>query len=249
MKFLEYGDINNPAILLVHGMGGDGEYSFRSSIELLQDKYRIIVPMLDGFDGGRTTFDTIYSQAEKISKFVGENYGGKLYAALGMSLGGFICIDLFTRFNLTVKKLILDGGYVRNWVFPHFCAYVASVGFRKLKQGCTWSILRFAMKKSMGYCFKSEDLCSPTRKTVYNSELGCFTYKLPDNLKSISAEQIVYWYGLKEKHMINGMKKLKKLLPQMRTLCTGNYGHGEVMYEHPQTYARNLADELAFNSL
>lgn len=43
--------------------------------------------------------------------------------------------------------------------------------------------------------------------------------------------------------MIGGMKQLKALLPQMKTVCFGDYSHGEVMLLHPEQYVNALMDE------
>lgn len=55
--------------------------------------------------------------------------------------------------------------------------------------------------------------------------------------------EVSYWYGSKEPFMIGGMKQLKALLPQMKTVCFGDYGHGEVMLLHPEQYVNTLMDE------
>ena len=93
------------------------------------------------------------------------------------------------------------------------------------------------MQTSMGYCFKKEDLClDATKVTLKNSEYSCLTYQLPE-LSKLGNMSVEYWYGKKDKNMIEGMKELKKQLPNMKEICFGDYGHGEFMVEHSEEYA------------
>lgn len=72
---------------------------------------------------------------------------------------------------------------------------------------------------------------------------ACLTYPLPD-ITPLTDTEMSYWYGSKEPFMIGGMKRLKAMLPQMKTVCFGDYGHGEVMLLHPEQYINALIDVL-----
>ncbi|MCM1412665.1 MAG: alpha/beta hydrolase [Lachnospiraceae bacterium] len=244
MKILEYGDVENPIVLLVHGMGCAGEHSFEQTIKRLSQKYKIILPLLDGYDGEHTTFSTIADQAKQIYDYFRQRGIKKLYAAIGMSMGGFICLDLFSKYNLHTDRLILDSGYMDNMPFPQLVSSAIAWGFSKLQKKKWMPLIRAGMKKMMGYCFRPDDLYPASRQTIFNSELSCATYELPENLSRIHAGDIVYWYGEKEKYMIKGMHTLKKYLPQMDSVSRGNVGHGEIMFESPEQYAENIMDTL-----
>ena len=108
MTFYEIGDKGNPAVLLIHGMGCNSERSFSKPAKALSKKYRMIMVNLDGYDGKGTTFTTISDQAKKIAAFLHEQYEGKLYACVGMSMGGFIAMDLVCRYEMNIEHLVLD---------------------------------------------------------------------------------------------------------------------------------------------
>lgn len=238
MKFFEYGKKENPAVLLIHGMGCSAINSFGMAKELLEDRYRIIIVALDGHDGENGDFSSIIEQAEKITSFIERSYNGRLNAVLGMSLGGFITLELICKHNIYVEKVIIESGYMNNLPFPKIIAGLAAWGFRSVVEDKNRIITRLGMRLIMGYCFSGEKLyfeASP--KTIYNCEFSCLTYKLPDNLEKLKAVRLQYLYGAKEKFMINGMKTLKKYIPNLIEICMGSVGHGEIMFTNPKEYA------------
>ena len=81
MTFLEYGKKENPAVVLIHGMGCDGKTSFENVYESLKDKYRIILVCLDGYDNTGSIFNSISEESDKIAKFIEElsNFCNKSY--------------------------------------------------------------------------------------------------------------------------------------------------------------------------
>ena len=143
MTFYEIGDKGNPAVLLIHGMGCNSERSFSKPAKALSKKYRMIMVNLDGYDGKGTTFTTISDQAKKIAAFLHEQYEGKLYACVGMSMGGFIAMDLVCRYEMNIEHLVLDSGYVPPMPFAAIFSKLTADGFmqllrRLLKTDCRW---------------------------------------------------------------------------------------------------------------
>lgn len=135
MTFLEYGNASAPTILMIHGMGMTAEGSFGYAVERLKDRYHILLACLDGYDDTGSTFPSIEDQATKIAAFLVENYGGKIYAVLGMSMGGFIAIELLCKHSVKAEKLILDSGYMKPWKIAKPMAQIVASGFMKLKDG------------------------------------------------------------------------------------------------------------------
>lgn len=244
MKFLEYGNASAPTILMIHGMGMTAECSFGYAVEHLKDRYHILLACLDGYDDTGSTFTSIKNQAAQIADYLAKNHDGKVFTVLGMSMGGFIAIELLCRHPVKAKKLILDSGYMKPWKIASPMAHIVADGFMKLKDGKADFFTKSSMKMVMGFCFRPEHLYAPaTKETIYNSEYACLTYSLPDTAP-LAGIEVSYWYGSREPFMIGGMEKLKTMLPQMKTVCLGDYGHGEVMLLHPEQYLSTLVNEL-----
>ncbi len=44
--------------------------------------------------------------------------------------------------------------------------------------------------------------------------------------------------------MIKGMKVSKQILPTMKLKCSGDVGHGEIMFEQPEQYGRSILSAI-----
>ena len=55
MQYKEYGAGNRRTVVLLHG-GGLSWWNFRAEAELLQDTFRVILPVLDGHAGSDRHF-------------------------------------------------------------------------------------------------------------------------------------------------------------------------------------------------
>lgn len=246
MKFIETDLKEKPVIMLIHGMGCTGEHSFKVVKEKLENDYKVVIVCLDGYDDEKNTFTSITDQAKKIADYIIKNHNGKIHMILGMSMGGFITLEILTKYNVIANKVILDSGYLKPWA--KYKAKIMSIlvgwGFEKIIYGKSNYIIEKSMKKAMGYCFKKEDLCNfASKTTLKNSEYSCLIFELP-NLSKLKNTEIEYWYGSKEKYMIEGMKILKEILPDMKEICLGDFGHGEFMFEHPKEYANIICKTL-----
>lgn len=242
MKFIESGDKNKPPVMFIHGMGCYGEHPYKKVTEKLEEEYNVIIVCLDGYDMQSTVFTSISEQAKKIADYILENHNGKLHMILGMSMGGFITLEILSKYNVTADKVILDSGYLKPWskIKAKIMSAAVAWGFSRILKDKSNFIIDSSMKKSMGYCFKKKDLCSSASKiTLKNSEYSCLTFELP-NLSRLRNMNIEYWYGTKEKFMIEGMKILKQQLPGMKEICLGEFGHGEMMFEQPEQYINTI---------
>ena len=245
MIFHVIGKEGRPAVLLIHGLGCNAERSFAIPAGILSRTYRVITVDLDGYDGNGTTFTAIHDQAEKIAVFLRQQYEGELYACLGMSMGGFIAMDMACRCNIEIQNLILDSGYVPPLPFPKLFSRLVADGFLQILEGHPSSFTLHGMNKLMAYVFKKSELCPDASwQTIYNSEYSCMKWELPDNLEILNSPSTVFLHGAKEKFIIKGSRILKERLPEMKIICTGDYGHGELMFTYPHDYAEMIASLL-----
>ena len=89
MLFTEFGNKENPPVLLLHGMMQDwwSEYEL---LKPLEEHYRLIIPAQDGFYEGSNDFTSFADQARQIEEYVQTNYNGKVHGAFGGSQGGLM---------------------------------------------------------------------------------------------------------------------------------------------------------------
>ncbi len=58
MKIIEYGKQNSEIIILLHG-GGLSWWNYRSEAQLLDDRYHVVLPILDGHADSDADFISI----------------------------------------------------------------------------------------------------------------------------------------------------------------------------------------------
>ncbi len=82
----------------------------KPEIRLLEKKYFLIVPALDGHDTeSADKFVCVSDEGEKIYRYYSSNYGNELYMAVGMSMGAAVTIEALRR-GITAEYLVFDSG-------------------------------------------------------------------------------------------------------------------------------------------
>ena len=103
MKFYCYGNNAKPTIMLFPGTWCHYT-SFQEVIPLLEEDFYVIVVSYDGFDETEDTiFPDMITETGKIENYIKENFGGRLFAAYGCSLGGSFVGLLIQRKNIHIE--------------------------------------------------------------------------------------------------------------------------------------------------
>lgn len=84
MLFNEFGNKENPPVILLHGMMQDWHNEYEL-LKPLEEHYRLIIPAQDGFYEGSGDFTSFADQAEQIEKYILSNHNGKVIGAYGAS--------------------------------------------------------------------------------------------------------------------------------------------------------------------
>ena len=111
MKFKVYGSEKDETIMLLHG-GGLSWWSYRDEAELLQQDYRVILPVLDGHAGSDRAFTTIEDNAAEIISFVNHELGGSVLLLGGLSLGAQIVLEILSHKNDVCRYVIVESASV-----------------------------------------------------------------------------------------------------------------------------------------
>ena len=108
MLFTEFGNIENPPVLLLHGMMQDWHSEYEL-LKPLEEYYRLIIPAQDGFYDGSCDFTSFAEQARQIEEYVQTNYNGKVHGSYGASQGGLMLTELLTRNKINLGAVIWMG--------------------------------------------------------------------------------------------------------------------------------------------
>ena len=221
MKFHEFGDKNLPSILLIHG-GGSSWWSYLRQARILSEKYRVILPTLNGH-GEEYQLDYVSTEvsALEILDYIKENCGGKLFAIGGVSLGGQIAMELLSLDSDIAEKAIIDGSIcipqprlakISIFLVSLFGKLMFSKSSCKLQLGMMNKFYpRLAYPDEIKNYYMEDMSRTPikTLVTIYKNYMG--RYKLKDMI-SASKTQVLYIYGEKE---LNCVKASAKLFEQL----------------------------------
>lgn len=108
MKFYEFGESHDPAILLLPGTCCHWKANFGEVIPLLERDFHVVCVSYDGFDETEDAiFPDMLTETEKIEAYVREKFGGRVHAAYGCSLGGSFVGLLAQREKIHISHAIL----------------------------------------------------------------------------------------------------------------------------------------------
>ena len=112
MQYKEYGSHNTRTIILLHG-GGFSWWNYRDEAELLQNDFRVILPMIDGHAGSDRPFVSIAENAKEIIAFIDQNLNGRVTLLGGLSLGAQIAVEILTQRRDVCGCALIESACVR----------------------------------------------------------------------------------------------------------------------------------------
>ena len=259
MKFHEFGDKDLPSILLIHG-GGSSWWNYLRQARILSEEYRVILPTLNGH-GEEYQLDYVSTEdsALEILDFIKENYGGKVFAIGGVSLGGQIAMELLSLDGDIAEKVIIDGSLcipqpklakISIFLVRLFGKLMFSKFSCKLQLGMMDKIYPKLAYPDELKAYYLEDLPRTPIKTlvtIYNTYMG--RYKLKDTI-SASKAQVLYIYGEKELNCVKASAKLfQQLYPNTILYEAKGYNHGYLSAYLPQEWIDLVEPFLKCESL
>ncbi len=241
MLFSEFGNIENPPVLLLHGMMQD----WRSEYDLLkplEEHYRLIIPAQDGFYDGSSDFTSFADQARQIEEYIQTHYQGKIHGAYGASQGGLMLTELLTRNIVNLGTVIMDGCYVAHQ--GKLSGIVSAWMFKKLKNTGKLPPLIMVTMKLMG--LKAEDLSmmdslymKASDNSIDRNFIENYTYRTRPEIAE--NETMVYlWCGSKEPYAIKSHNILKRYLKNYKEEIMPGFGHGEFLMKHQKEVCEKI---------
>lgn len=244
MRFLTHGDKSNKSILLIHGMANTSNL-FDPILPYLKDYY-VIVCELDGHSSKESgLFISVTDAAQKIEKYVKDDLDGRLYGLLGFSLGGTIATELISRGNIEVERTVLDAAFVIKMgimTYPFKLIFQGSIGCIKKSIPIPKALVESIMGKGnsgiVDTLYKGVSL-----KSIGNAALSCYTYTIKEGIRD-HHNPVVFWHGENEPYPVKSASLLGRYLPQMKKRVYRGMGHGQMLHEHTEAYAKNLISFL-----
>ena len=241
MNYAEYGIQHPNTIILLHG-GGLSWWNYRDVAQLLSDRFRVILPILDGHAGSDAPFTSIEDNAARIIAHIDEHFGGKVLAVGGLSLGGQIAVEMLTQrpaicsFALLESALVKPSKLTHALIKPTFgmsYGLIKQMWFAKLQA----AYLGIPQKLFDDYF---RDTCKISKEDMIAFLQSNSAYSLKPALRNAQAK-VHTVFGSKEQSSIRTSGKLlNHTIPDSTLEVLPGYSHGDFSLNHPQIYAKMI---------
>ena len=241
MKVKEYGDRNKETIMLLHG-GGLSWWNYREVAEKLQNRYHIILPILDGHSDSDRSFTSIEDNAQEIIDYINNNYDGHIHLMGGLSLGAQILLEIISRkkdicsYAIIESALVIPMNTTHKLIRPTFSmsyGLISKKWFSKLQ----FNSLRIKKELFDEYY---RDICKIGKKDMIAFMEANSKYEIKSSLKDTNAKVVVV-VGDKERTIIKkSAQKIHQTINDSEFLTLPNYYHGDFSINHPQEYVDML---------
>ena len=241
MKVKEYGDRNKETIMLLHG-GGLSWWNYREVAEKLQDKYNIILPILDGHSDSDRSFSSIEDNAQEIIDYINNNYGGHIHFIGGLSLGAQILLEILSSkkdicsYAIIESALVIPMNTTHKLIKPTFSmcyGLISKKWFSKLQ----FNSLRIKKELFDEYY---RDTCKIGKEDMIAFMEANSKYEIKSSLKDTDAKVVVVVGDKERAIMKKSAQKIHQTISGSDFLTLPNYYHGDFSINHPQEYVDML---------
>jgi len=238
MKIQEYGNDKKDVILLLHG-GGLSWWNYRDVAKQLQDKYHIILPIIDGHAGSDRSFTTIEENASEIISFIDEHLNGSVLLIGGLSLGGQILLDMLSqRKDICSYALVESAAVIPSKLTNALIAPAFGISYGLIKNKC------FAKLQFQSLHIKSElfedyyrDTCLIKKQDMIAFLKANTSYALKKSFCEASAKIHIYVGEKETGEILRSAEEICRIHSSCRIHRLPGLRHGEFSINHATQYA------------
>lgn len=241
MNYKEYGQGNQDVILLLHG-GGLSWWNYREAAQQIQERFRVILPILDGHAGSDRDFTTIESNAAEIISFIDSEFGGSVLLIGGLSLGGQIALEMLSqrkdicRYAIIESALVMPSKLTSLLVKP---AFGSCYGLIRRKW---FAKLQFQSLRIQEALFDEyyRDTCGISKQNMIAFLQENVLFSMKASLKDCTAAIHLYAGEKENRSILLSAKKLHEALPGSTLQILPKLYHGEFSINNASLYAEKL---------
>lgn len=241
MIIKEYGSLNNDVIILLHG-GGLSFWNYNEEIELLQDEYHIVVPILDGHFGSDSDFISIEYNAKRIIDLIDERFNKRVKMIGGLSLGGQILLEIMSERKDICEYAVVESALAYKLYFSNkIIKPTINISYGLIKK--RWfSKLQFKSLKIKNDLFENyySSSCHITKENLISFMKANTSYEIKSSLSNSNAKTLIF-VGSKERPIMKKSAKLiKSKINNSKLEILDEYYHGDISINHPDEYVKKI---------
>lgn len=245
MQYKEYGAEHAQAILLLHG-GGLSWWNYREEAELLQAKYRVILPILDGHAESDRPFTTIEDNAAEIISFIDEHLNGKVLLIGGLSLGAQILLEMLSQRGDICQHALVESAAVIPSRLTHALIAPAFGSSYGLIRNRSFAKLQYASLHMRDDLFEDyyRDTCQIEKADMIAFLKANTAYSLKESLSETSAEVHAFSGERENREILRSAELIERAIPGCRRTILPRLYHGQFSINDPQRYVQTVEDIL-----
>ncbi len=248
MVFHTYGNKENKAVVLIHGMLTPYQI-WNKTIEEFADSHYVIVPELDGHTEDETSeFKSVEDEARKITDYFTKELNGEVYLLAGISMGGRIVSEVAKNTGLRIENLVIDGaplmkvnGILKSIMRNNYKAILKKSKARDPKVKASFEKNFLPGEYWNEFLKIADNMSIETVDNIIDSLFRPFEFiKYPDDMK------ILFMHGTKGNESVSkkGALKMKELNPKMEIRSFDGLAHAELLCFKQEQWNRELREFL-----
>lgn len=241
MTVIEYGVENKDVIILLHG-GGLSWWNYKEEAELLQERFHIVIPVLDGHADSDKDFISIEYNAKEIISYIDDNFGGTVLLIGGLSLGGQVLVDILSQREDICKYAIIESALVIPMKFT-YCMIkpTFSISYDLIKR--KWfSKLQFSFLRIKDDLFNAyyRDTCKISKENMITFLKANSSYSIKSDLSKNKAEVAIFVGEKEQRKMKKSAERISKMIKNSTITVLKNSYHGEFSINNAKDYVDSI---------
>ena len=239
----EFGQQNTDVIMLLHG-GGLSWWNYREVAELLEEQYRVVLPVLDGHADSNVPFTTIEDNATRLISYIDAHFGGQVLAIGGLSLGGQIAVEMLSqrpdicRYALIESALVKPLKLTSSLIGPTFGM---SYGLIKQKWFSKMQADYLGIPRAL-FDDYYRDTCAIRKADMIAFLKANSMYTVKPSLSATAAKVKIVAGSREQKAILDSAKMLYTAIPGSSLEILPGMRHGDLSINKPEQYAKIPTD-------
>lgn len=241
MNYKGYGKENRDVIILLHG-GGLSCWNYREEAETLQNKFHVIIPILDGHTGSDNGFTTIEDNAKEIISFIDEKFKGSVLLIGGLSLGGQILLEILSQrgniceYAIVESTLVIPSKLTYAMIKPVFGSCYGLIRHK------WFSKLQFKSLKIKQELFDDyyKDTCGIAKQNMIAFLQANSLYSIKESIETCTAKVKVFVGERENAAMKKSAQIINEKLKNSSLRVMRKMYHGEFSINHANDYVEEI---------
>ena len=240
MIFHTYGNKENKAVVLIHGMLTPWQI-WKTAAKKFRKDYYVIVPELDAHtELAPTVFHSVEEESKKLHDYIMKELNGEVFLLAGLSMGGRIAATLAKSEDLNIENLVLDGAPLTrvNILMKAIMKSNYKSIIMKSKMHDAKIIERakkdFLPEKMIPYYIKiAQNMIMVSVNNIIDSVFSPFDFK-----EYKSSMNILFMHGTKGNESVSAKcaVRMKKINPQTEIRVFDGLAHAELACFKPEQW-------------